>query len=200
MLFNYFENANNIIPGDDNINSKGPKFNNIVSGQVWLGNMKSALNPQFIKDNNISVIINCSVDIPMIMDIISPHEFGISELETYRIPVYDSLLEDDIRIMEQYLSKVLPFLLKKLLKEKKNILIHCHAGRQRSACVVAALLFVLIDNDLMKFDDKIDYSKDKSKLMKRIIEYIIKRRAQAFSWGIRVNFKPSLERFFNIKI
>ena len=52
----------------------------------------------------------------------------------------------------------------------------------------------------MKFDDKINYSKDKSKLMKRIIEYIIKRRAQAFSWGLRVNFKPSLERFFNIKI
>lgn len=126
MLFNYFENVNNIIPGDDNVN-KGPKFNNIVSGQIWLGNMKSALNPQFLKDNNISVIINCSVDIPFIFDITDPHEFGISELETFRIPVYDSLLEDDIRIMEQYLSKVLPFLLKKLLKEKKNILIHCHA-------------------------------------------------------------------------
>lgn len=127
MIFNYFENVNNIIPGDDNVNNKGPKFNNIVSGQVWLGNMKSALNPQFLKDNNISVIINCSVDIPFIFDITDPHEFGIAELETFRIPVYDSLLEDDIRIMEQYLSKVLPFLLKKLLKEKKNILIHCHA-------------------------------------------------------------------------
>jgi hypothetical protein len=78
------------------------------------------------------------------------------------------------------------------------------SGRQRSACVVAALLFVLIDNNLMKFEnEQIGGSEepnvtDKNKLMKRIIKYIIKRRPQAFSYGLRVNFKPSLERFFNI--
>jgi protein-tyrosine phosphatase len=128
MLYNYFDNVNNIIPGDDNING-GPIFNNIVSGQIWLGNMKAALDPKFIKENKISVIINASVDIPFIFDVIDPAEYGISKLETYRIPVYDSLLEHDIYIMEQYLHKVLPFLLKKLLKEKKNILIHCHAKK-----------------------------------------------------------------------
>jgi len=128
-LLNYFENANNIIPGDDNVNVnlQGLSFNNIISGQVWLGNYKAALDPKFIKDNNISVIINCSVDLPFIFNLIDPAEHGISKLETYRIPVYDSLLEHDIYIMEQYLHKVLPFLLKKLLKEKKNILIHCYA-------------------------------------------------------------------------
>jgi hypothetical protein len=78
------------------------------------------------------------------------------------------------------------------------------SGRQRSACVVAALLFVLIDNKLMKFEnEQIVGSEelkvtDKNKLMKRIIKYIIKRRPQAFSYGLRVNFKSSLERFFNI--
>jgi len=122
MLYNYFDNVNNIIPGDDNINT-----GDIVSGQIWLGNMKAALDPKFIKENKISVIINASVDIPFIFDVIDPAEYGISKLETYRIPVYDSLLEHDIYIMEQYLHKVLQFLLKKLLKEKKNILIHCHA-------------------------------------------------------------------------
>ena len=202
MLFNYFENVNNISPGNDNINNGGPIFDNIVSGQIWLGNMKAALDPKFIKDNNISVIINCSVDIPFIFDVIDPAEYGISKIETYRIPVYDSLLEHDIYIMEQYLHKVLPFLLKKLLKEKKNILVHCAAGRQRSGCVVAALLFVLIDNNLMKFENEqiggSEEIKDKNKLMKRIIKYIIKRRPQAFSYGLRVNFKSSLERFFNI--
>lgn len=207
MLFNYFENVNNIIPGDDNINGQGIKLNNIISGQIWLGNMKAALDPKFIKENNISVIINASVDIPFIFDVLDPAEYGISKLETYRIPVYDSLLEHDIYIMEQYLHKVLPFLLKKLLKEKKNILIHCAAGRQRSGCVVAALLYVLIDNNLMKLENEqigggIEEPKviDKNKLMKRIIKYIIKRRPQAFSYGLRVNFKSSLERFFNIKI
>lgn len=78
------------------------------------------------------------------------------------------------------------------------------SGRQRSGCVVAALLFVLIDNKLMKLEnEQIGSSEeitDKNQLMKRIIKYIIKRRPQAFSYGLRVNFKPSLERFFNIKI
>lgn len=194
MLFNYFENANNIIPGNDEINK-----DNITHGQIWLGNMKAALDPKFIKQNDISVIINASVDIPFIFDLLDPSEHGIPKLETYRIPVYDSLLEHDIYIMEQYLHKVLPFLLKKLLKEKKNILIHCAAGRQRSACIVAALLFVLIDNDLMKLQNKFE-TKDKGKLMKIIIDYIIKKRPQAFSWGFRVNFKTSLEKFFKIKI
>ena len=204
-LGNYFENANNIIPGDDNVNKKNYNkkiknslFNNIVSGQLWLGNYKAALDPVFIKENNISVIINCSVDIPFIFDLIDPHEYGISKLETYRIPVYDSLLEHDIYIMEQYLHKVLPFIFKKLLKEKKNVFIGCHAGKQRSACVMAAVLYVLIDNDLMSFHDKIDY-KDKGKLMKKVIEYIRLKRPCAFSWGLRVNFKESLQRFFNIK-
>ena len=74
-------------------------------------------------------------------------------------------------------------------------------GRQRSACIVSALLFVLVDNNLMKFENiQISENKDnKSELMKRIIKYIIKRRPQAFSWGLRVNFKSSLQRFFNIK-
>jgi len=44
-----------------------------------------------------------------------------------------------------------------------------------------------------------EMTNSKNELMKRIIKYIIKRRPQAFSWGLRVNFKSSLERFFNIK-
>lgn len=180
-----FENVNMIIPE----NSK--------SSSLWLGNYKSALDPLFLKDNNISVIINCSADLPYIYDILDPGNHGLNKLETFRIPVYDSLLDHDIYIMEQYYHTVLPFILKKLLTERKNVLVHCHAGAQRSASVIAAVLFVLIDNEIMTFD-KLPNRPDKSKLMKKIIAYILEKRTRAFSYGFRVNFKKSLEMFFGI--
>lgn len=182
-----FENVNNIIP------------ENNKSGALWLGNYKSALDPVFLKDNNISVIINCSADLPYVYDILDPAHHGLNKLETFRIPVYDSLLDHDIYIMEQYYHTVIPFILKKMLSEHKNILVHCHAGAQRSASVVAAVLFVLIDNEIMKFDN-LQNRTDKSKLMKKIISYILEKRPRAFSYGFRVNFKKSLETFFSIEL
>ena len=186
-MSSYFDNVNNIIPKSR------------LSGALWLGNYKSALDPVFLKDNNISVIINCSVDLPYIYDILDPAKHGLTKLETFRIPVYDSLLDQDIYIMEQYLHTVLPFIFKKLLSEHKNILVHCHAGAQRSACVVTAVLFVLVDNEIMQFDE-IPNKTDKSKLMKKVIAYVLAKRPRAFSYGFRVNFKKSLETFFNITL
>lgn len=184
---NILENAHEIIPESKK------------SGSLWLGNYKSALDPVFLKDNNISVIINCSVDLPYIYDILDTNNHGLNKLETFRIPVYDSLLDHDIYIMEQYYHTVLPFILKKLLTEHKNVLVHCHAGAQRSASVVAAILFILVDNDIMNFD-KISNSKNKNKLMQNIIKYILSKRSRAFSYGFRVNFKKSLENFFGIEM
>jgi hypothetical protein len=181
------ENVNNIIP------------ENKKSGALWLGNYKSALDPMFLKDNDISVVINCSVDLPYIYDILDPVNHGLNKLETFRIPVYDSLLDQDIYIMEQYFHTVLPFILKKLLTEHKNILIHCYAGAQRSAICVTATLFVLVDNDIMQFDE-IPNKTDKSKMMKKVIAYVLAKRPRAFSYGFRVNFKKSLETFFNITL
>lgn len=59
-------------------------------------------------------------------------------------------------------------------------------GAQRSAAIVAALLYKLEPN--------------KSKNMNKIIKYIIKQRPRVFSWGLRINFQESLEKYFNIKI
>lgn len=185
ILFNYFENVNNIFNGDNTL------------GQLWLGNYKAAFDPVFLKKNNISVIVNCSTDIPYIYDKnIDMLDLNISKLEFYRLPVEDSLLEHDMYVMQHYFNLILPILLTKILTEKKNILIHCFAGKQRSACLVAALLYILVKNDLFRLNN--DNDKNDLELMKTIIKYIIKKRPQAFTYGLRVNFKRSLERFFNI--
>ena len=183
------ESANNILPvsGDH--------------GSLWLGDYTSALDPMFLKDNNISVIINCSPDLPYIYDIIDKKKHGFSKLETFRIPVYDSLLDHDIYIMEEYYHKVIPFLLQKILIEHSNVLIHCYAGKQRSASLIAAILYVLVDTNAITIDEiPIKEKIPKNKLMKKVIQYIQIKRPCVFTYGLRINFKRSLESFFDLKI
>lgn len=183
-----FENVDCIIPM------------NTTCGMLWLGNYKSALDPEFLKKNKISVIINCSVDLPFIYDILDID----LKLDTFRIPVYDSLLEHDIKIMEEYFHIILPFILQKLIIEHENVLVHCHQGIQRSAIIVSALLFILVDSDTMLFRDKSNKTivniQNKSKLMRNIIKYIVEKRPKAFNYGYKVNFKKSIEQFFNIML
>ena len=174
-------------------------------GALWLGNYKAALDLNFILQNDISVIINCTPDIPYIHEILTQDKLSkIKLLETFRISVYDSNLDHDIYLMEQYFHTVIPFLLEKLINEKKNVLIHCHQGVQRSACVVAALLYTIKHDHLLKYEppelQKIQNTPDDNQLMKNVINFILKQRPKVFTFGYRINFKRALERYFNITI
>ena len=112
---------------------------------LWLGNIRSAGNGNFLKENNINTVFNCTKDAP----------FHNSIKKQYRVPVDDNLEEEEIRNMELWSYEIVY----KLTKEYKEgpVLVHCHAGMQRSAAVVA---MYLIAND-MKSDDAIRYIKSK---------------------------------------
>ena len=105
--------------------------------------------------------------------------------------------------MEKYFKIVIPLLLRKYTIENKNILVHCYAGKQRSAIVVAALLKVLSDNNYISVIPSVK----KSNLSKytrniqqyqNICNYIISKRFQAFTYGYRVNFEQTFLRYFKI--
>jgi hypothetical protein len=183
IVVNMFDSANKIIDKTDR------------NGSLWLGDYHSTLDINFIVNNDISVIINCTPDIPYIYEILDSKDLiKIKNLETFRIPVLDSLLEHDILLMEQYYHTVIPFILRKLISEHKNILINCYAGKQRSASVVAAVLYVILDNNIVHIPG-LNPPAD----MNNIIKYISKKRPVVFSFGLRVNFKKSLENFLKIK-
>jgi hypothetical protein len=180
-LFNMNENASMILARSEK------------NGSLWLGNSDAIIDSSFLIRNDIKVIINCTHQMPFIYET-SRDTQGISELETVRLPVYDSLLDKDIYLMENYYHDILPFTLKKLLKEKKNVIINCRAGRQRSASVVALVLFIMVQNELIETPE-LPRVENKQVLMRSVIKYILKKRPQAFSFGLRVNFKKSLENF-----
>lgn len=163
--------------------------------RLWLGNYKAALNLDFISTNNINYIVNCTPDTPFINNIYNIP--NVNYIETFRIPVYDSLLEKDILLMEQYFKIIIPLLLRKYTIEKKNILIHCHVGKQRSAIVVAALLKVLLDYNYINID-QIPNTKNKYKQFNYIYNYMLLKRPKVFSYGLRINFEKSFKRYFNL--
>ena len=117
----------------------------IIPG-LWLGNAKASMNENFLKENGITCVFNCTKDQP----------FHSHTKKRYRVPVDDNLKSEEIRNMELWSYEIVY----KLTKEHKqeNVLVHCYAGMQRSAAVIA---MYLIANYRMKKDNAISFIKRK---------------------------------------
>jgi len=111
--------------------------------RLWLGNVKASMNEEFIKQNRISVVFNCTKNLafsPMIP-------------VKYRVPVDDNLEEAEIRNMELWSGEIAYKIMSEYM-DGKTILVHCMAGMQRSAASVAFLLIALMKMralDAMRF-------------------------------------------------
>ena len=122
-----------------------------------------------------------------------------SDIDFFRIPVYDSLMEKDLELMTYYFSIVIPYLLQQYSKGK-NILIHCYAGKQRSAIVIASFLKILttLEYDIQELSNFSSLTDGEIYQFKQIIKYINKKRPQAFTYGYRINFEKSYKKFFKL--
>ena len=151
---------------------------NLVSNRVFVGSVKSATNYKFLKDNNISLIVNCT----------TKSSKKLPNIKYIRIPVHDpgprcKITQKDLAIMAQALPHVVEIIYNELLNGG-TVLIHCHAGVQRSAIVAAAFI--------LKYHRK----KNNSMLtVKEAAEIVVNRRPVAFYRGYYVNFWPSLVYF-----
>lgn len=115
--------------------------------RLWLGNMKASMDEDFIKQQNIQVVFNCTKNLA----------FSPIIPVKYRIPVDDNLKEEEIRNMELW-SPEIAFKILSEYQQGRIILVHCAAGRQRSAASVA---FFLIAHLKMRAYDAIRYIKER---------------------------------------
>jgi rhodanese-related sulfurtransferase len=97
---------------------------------LWLGNVKASMDEEFIQRKQITVVFNCTKNLP----------FSPMIPIKYRIPVDDNLEEEEIRNMELWAGEIALKMIAEY-KDGKPILVHCMAGMQRSA---AAMAFMLI--------------------------------------------------------
>lgn len=144
-------------------------FNNAdeILPRLWLGNFKASQDEVFLRTHDIQTVFNCTKDLP----------FHPSIQTRYRVPVDDNLQEAEIRNLELWSYEVIYKLLNEY-KKGQPILVHCAAGMQRSAAVVAMFLMTTLG-----------YNWDQS------YRHIRQRRAIAFFPG--ANFQKAIEGFYN---
>ena len=140
----------------------------IIPG-LFIGNRKASMNNRFFQQNNISVVINCTKDQAFLK---ADDRVKRSQI---RLAVDDDLSTSEIHKLYKYLMDVTEFIHKQLMNFK-GVLVHCYAGIQRSATVVAAYL--------MRYGN-ID--------QKKAVEFIKSKRTICFTPF--VNFTKSLELF-----
>jgi len=115
--------------------------------RLWLGNARAALDEDFIRQHNIVTVFNCTKDLP----------FSPLIPIKYRIPVDDNLQEEEIRNMELWSMEIAYKIMAEYL-DGKAILVHCAAGKQRSAASVA---FLLIAHRRMRGLEAMNYIRER---------------------------------------
>jgi protein-tyrosine phosphatase len=110
----------------------------IISG-VWISRWQPALNEIWLKEHGIKAVFNCTKQVA----------FHPSVPYQYRIPLDDNLQPAEINNMEAWA----PEIAYKMMREYKAghpMLIHCHAGMQRSTTACAFFLMVLTGQPLIR--------------------------------------------------
>ena len=114
--------------------------------RLWLGN-KHAANEEWLKQHGVTVVFNCTKTLP----------FAESIRRMYRVPVDDNLEPEEIANMRTWAAETQVKLVREY-KAGRTILVHCHAGMQRSAAVVAMFLISMYG---MTADEAMAYIKSK---------------------------------------
>lgn len=142
-----YDNANEIIP------------------RIWIGDRFASQDDKWLRENGIQTVFNCTKDIP----------FHSSIPNQYRVPVDDNLQPAELANMERWSSEI-AFKLYKEYQTGNRILVHCYAGRQRSATVVALFLLLLTGRPLIQ------------------VLYLIQSR-RSVTFRPRINFADALRSF-----
>ena len=96
---------------------------------LWIGDKRSPAAAAFKKKYGIALIINCTRTVP----------FYRGTHKNIRVPVDDDLTDSSRLQLFHYLASIVE-LIGEYLKKRLGVLVHCHAGCQRSATVVAAYI------------------------------------------------------------
>ena len=123
--------------------------------------------------HKIKAVLNCSKE----KDI--PNYFKDSSIEYMRVPVDDSLQQKDYDKMFLLLPSMVEFIHKHVDILKQPILVHCWAGRQRSACAVVCYLM-----------EKHGLNPDEA------CKLVMSKRKEAFHFGKSVNFDQTMNKYY----
>ena len=103
-----------------------------IVAKVHVGSKKDSQDSQWLKRHNITLIVNCTRDLPNVFQ-------GQAGLRYVRVPIDDSPQERG-RFLQHIRNAVLAIHAELQDRTKGAVLVHCFAGVSRSASTVAAYL------------------------------------------------------------
>lgn len=110
---------------------------NEIIPRVWIGNKDAAHDADFLKAKGFTVIFNCTKDIEPI-----PLREGAWHGKHYRVPIDDNRHPAEIANLATWSPEIVYNMMREY-NRGQTILVHCYAGRQRSAACVAMFLIAL---------------------------------------------------------
>jgi len=137
----------------------------LIVPRLWLGNRAASVDPEFLSQKNITIVFNCTKDLP----------FAPQIPTKVRVPVDDNLAPAELANLARWAPEII-YKLVRAYNQGHTILVHCFAGMQRSAAVVAMFLIAM-----------------KQVTSSEAILFIRVRRPIAFFTG--VNFRSSIDSF-----
>ena len=125
----------------------------LIMPNLYLGNINSANNIDFLQKNNISSIVNCSNEIEF-------HEY-FKHKNTFRLSIDDNKEPENIMKFQDNIFNAIKFIDNEINKNRV-VLIHCYYGLMRSATVIASYLIVKYK---MSVIDAVEFLKKKNKMI-----------------------------------
>lgn len=185
-------NVGGIVGGADDENATTVSADQVLPG-LWIGNQAASQSESWLKSHNIRTVFNATKHLP----------FANGRVEI-RIPVNDpgpfnDLDQDDVARMYRALPCAVDMLHDSL--SKGGVLVHCHAGMQRSAAVVTAYLAKYYFHNLDKSRNTRDGSNNvitpqaANSLYKRSKEFLLSKRSKVFYNGWYVNFEKAIKKY-----
>jgi|TARA_B110000967_G_C18649416_1_gene442572 hypothetical protein len=108
----------------------------IISG-LWIGNVDCSFDNNFLKDNNISILINCTVN----------YGFPDINVKKLRIPLSNNLTpSEDLLLLKKNKGKIIDYIYENI--DVSNILIYCYDGLLISPLIVS--LFLIKKGEISK--------------------------------------------------
>jgi dual specificity phosphatase 12 len=112
----------------------------IIPG-LWLGDLRTALDVEFLANNRIGCVINCTDSCP----------FADYSALSIRIPLRDNGKESEMQRMYEIMDRVVTMIYK--LLPQHRVLVHCYAGRQRSVAVILGFIMKYAQYNLQESID-----------------------------------------------
>ena len=108
----------------------------IISG-LWIGNINDSFDEVFLKDNNISILINCTLN----------YGFPNLNISKLRVPLSNNLTPSkDIELLKKNKDKIIDYIYDNI--DYSSILIYCYDGLIISPLIVA--LFLIKKGEISK--------------------------------------------------